>query len=66
MDTENPMNLSLVDAIKFEAAKTANFEALLESPVQLIIQIDFVGEQMRNQFAEVKVFGNVLIYFVIM
>ena len=49
MDTDNPLNLHLVEEIKFKAAKTANLEALLESPVQFFIQIDYAAAKMERE-----------------
>ena len=63
MDTDNPQNVSFVEAIMFEAAKTANFEALLESPLQLIAQNNFALRQMRGKLSDGKWLGNNLINF---
>ena len=49
MDTDNPLNLHLVEEIKFKAAKTANLEALLESPVQFFIQIDYAAAKLERE-----------------
>ena len=61
MDTDNPQNSSIVDAIMFKAAKTANLEALLESPLQLIAQNNFVVRQMTGKLNDGKWLGNDLI-----
>ena len=63
MDTDNPHNFLAIEKINLAASKTANLEAMLESPAQFWVQGYLLLAKIKESIKDKKTHGNVKLVF---